>query len=375
MGYKPSIQGQYSRFVSANLPLLKSHVDAERIINSRTQTFSKDLLIEVWRDIPTDQKPDFPKYISSEFEDEPHQTKKEISTMRLKLYKTNFLKIATPKGSFNSNILTGRSTSRAATPSLAQSLSTKRINRLKLRTPLPSASSKRESPELIQIFTEFQTPTESSRKLTLKSSSPDTTRVKEKVRILKQKIKFPNENAVKYISKFFESDEGKQRLKPESQQYFGIISEIPYKLYLGLPERHGSLYITDIKGANDLSQLRKLHIYAILTLGLSNAPYVYTFIKGGYMTINIEDDEVYELPNVLPKATKFLDHHLKNGNVLVHDYYGMNRSCAVVVLYLMKKYSMKMYMAIKAVTEGRPCCDIRPEFKSLIERFQIRGEL
>ncbi|CAG9321336.1 unnamed protein product [Blepharisma stoltei] len=373
MVYKPTIQGQYSRFVSYNLPLLKSHVDAERIINSKARTRSKGLLIDVWREIPADQKPDFPKYISPEFE-EDLQTKGEIGKIRLKLYKANFLKLNSPKGFFHSNTLTGRATSRVGTPSLTPSTSRKNLIQFKINTPVP-ASPCAETPKPKKIRTEVQSPSDSMIKIKMKSSSPDIARVKEKCRFLKRKENSPGDNALKYTLKYFESDEGKQTLKPESHKYFGIISEIPYKLYLGLPERQGSLYITDIKGANDLSQIKPLNIYAVLTLGVSNTPYNYTFIKGGYMTIDLEDDEASELPNILIKVTKFLDHYLQKGNVLVHDYYGVNRSCAVVVLYLMKKYSMKMHMAIKAVTEGRPCSDIKPEFKSLIERFQNRGQM
>lgn len=318
--------------------------------------------------MPTEQKPAFPKFISSDFADDRKPNKKEISKIRLNIYNSHLQKVFTPKKSMSPHSSSLKSGSKVSTPNsspykLALKKSESRSDHLPFYMTM-----KPDTPQSLRILSEFTS------EIKDKQQGPSTTKAKDMYRSLKKKHRNHNENALKSVSKYFDSDEGK-KLDLTLQKYFGKISEIPYKLYLGLSDRGAKLYITDIKGANDLSQLRKLQINAVLSIGVSNTPYTYTFIKGGYMTIDLEDNDASELPNVLPKAIKFLDLYLSQGNVIVHDYYGTNRACAVVVLYLMKKFSLRMHMAIKAITEGRPCCNISQDFKILIERFNIRGEL
>ena len=136
------------------------------------------------------------------------------------------------------------------------------------------------------------------------------------------------------------------------------ISSLPYSLDLT-----NQLFISDIHAANDLGMLRKHQIFSILSLGKSNKPLTYPSVKGGYRCVPLEDSENANILKQMLGICSFLDAQLQKGNVLVHCFRGENRSCAAVVGYLMRKYSLGYEGAEEIVKDARKTCKISSNFK------------
>jgi Dual specificity phosphatase, catalytic domain len=146
--------------------------------------------------------------------------------------------------------------------------------------------------------------------------------------------------------------------EPVRQNLESCISKIPYKEYLTVIGNHGNLYISDVRSGCNLSLLKSADIRAILSIGSSQNINKFNFISGGYLNLPIEENHksILNFKENLAKATRFIDAKLKEGNVLVCCYYGVCRSCALVIYYLMKKYMIKLEKALTIVKYGRKSC-------------------
>ena len=138
------------------------------------------------------------------------------------------------------------------------------------------------------------------------------------------------------------------------------MSRIPYKENLLLSSKLGELFISGIKLSSDVSLLMKNNINAIITIGNYSQISRYPCITGGYLIINIQenDKEMIGFDEHIYKLFKFLDFKLKEGNVLVSCYYGVCRSCAAIIAYLMKRYRIRLERALLIVKSGRTECNL-----------------
>ena len=151
------------------------------------------------------------------------------------------------------------------------------------------------------------------------------------------------------------------------------ISEIPYKKYLEVEGFLYNLYISDARTANDLAELQNYHIHALLTFGQSNDPSKYTFLKGGYLCLPLEDSSM-DLILIMDKVSKFIDTYLCKGNILVHCCHGNSRSCAAIVGYFIKKYKITFECALELVKKGRTTANIDYILERQLRRIE-RAEL
>lgn len=119
-----------------------------------------------------------------------------------------------------------------------------------------------------------------------------------------------------------------------------------------------NLYICSLDSAYDSKVLKKYKIDIIINctkLKRKN----YTKLK--YYKIPINDDPESSDINYLKKNYKniihFIDSSLKKGKrILVHCYYGYQRSPSVVAMYIMYKYNMSYKSACKYIKKKRKVC-------------------
>ena len=141
------------------------------------------------------------------------------------------------------------------------------------------------------------------------------------------------------------------------------INEISLNPFIPPPVFPNKLFVSDIKTANDLGVLRKHQIYSILTLGTRNKPHVYPSIKGGYRCIGLDDSDP-DLLKYMPMINKFISLQITKGNVLIHSFKGNNRSCCVVIGFLMKTFGFGFSQAEDIVKSSKPGCDIKNLYKN-----------
>ena len=131
------------------------------------------------------------------------------------------------------------------------------------------------------------------------------------------------------------------------------------------------LYISDFKGALNNALLNSKKITAVLSLGELNKPL--NFRKVDYLHIPLPDSDVSKFRTYSESAYSFIETKLKQGNVLVHCFYGNNRSCAVAVYFLMRKLGLSLEEARSLVKTSRPSCNISAAY--LKELSKINDKL
>lgn len=75
----------------------------------------------------------------------------------------------------------------------------------------------------------------------------------------------------------------------------------------------------------------------------------------------------------IDQAVRFIDQCLETGEcVLVHSYYGVSRSCALVAAYLMVKYGWRLDNALQFLSMAHPDTNIKPYFVRQLRTFAKR---
>mmetsp|Transcript_17183 Transcript_17183/g.30913 ORF Transcript_17183/g.30913 Transcript_17183/m.30913 type:complete len:290 (+) Transcript_17183:48-917(+) len=134
------------------------------------------------------------------------------------------------------------------------------------------------------------------------------------------------------------------------------------------------IFISGLSAANDYTQLSHNSIKAVLSLGSQNEPAHYPIVTGGYLTVPLEADGA-DMRTHFNAAFRFLDSHLKKGNVLVHCFHGISRSCAVVAAFFIKTYSYTPERAIELVQAARKVTMIAPTLQRELEALAIEVSL
>ncbi|CAK1599282.1 unnamed protein product [Parnassius mnemosyne] len=103
-----------------------------------------------------------------------------------------------------------------------------------------------------------------------------------------------------------------------------------------------NLYLGNLACARDEKSLQKLKITHVLTIDL--VPLPRTILDRGNLTfkfIKLADVPKEDLISHLPDSNEFIKEAIASGGtVLVHCYFGVSRSAAVVIAYIMEKYGL-----------------------------------
>lgn len=154
------------------------------------------------------------------------------------------------------------------------------------------------------------------------------------------------------FEKEFIQDEPKRQISESEME------KIPYKESLLVTGYTGEIYISGVKAASDLSKIMKNQIKAVISIGTSKQNTNYISVTGGYQILPIVETshKILDFHTNFMKAFQFLEKNLKEGNVLINCYYGICRSCAIVIGFLMKKYMVRLRSAVNIVKSGRKSC-------------------
>ena len=103
------------------------------------------------------------------------------------------------------------------------------------------------------------------------------------------------------------------------------------------------LYITNWETSNNISELKRNNIKAILTIETSQKPItVLDYYKKNnidYLFLYLNDLSTENISKYFEKSYDFINSHINKGeNVLVHCRAGVSRSATLVLNYLIRKY-------------------------------------
>lgn len=141
------------------------------------------------------------------------------------------------------------------------------------------------------------------------------------------------------------------------------------------------LLVGNSPSSNDEDFLTRKHVrYA---LNLSNTPVEYPFDEMEYKSVFIEDEEEVDLLAHLPECLEFLQKVRREGErcpnpklqpkVLVYSYFGLSRSCAVVLAHLMKEEGWTLKQSWQYLHSLHPSA--KPNDGFLVQLLQYERDL
>ena len=132
-------------------------------------------------------------------------------------------------------------------------------------------------------------------------------------------------------------------------------------------QSNGKIYISDIYTAKCNNILKEYNITAVVNVSTD----IYTPIAKNNLKINITDEITTDISKHFETAYKFInEHNIAGENVLIHCHAGISRSVTIVISYLMKKYKMKYFTAMKIVQTCRNIAEPNDGFIEQLKKYE-----
>ncbi|XP_061722479.1 dual specificity protein phosphatase MPK-4-like isoform X2 [Cydia pomonella] len=135
------------------------------------------------------------------------------------------------------------------------------------------------------------------------------------------------------------------------------------------------LFLGNLACAREQKTLETLGITHILTIDLVPLPRsLQDRIKVVFKYVKLADVPKDDLISHLPECNEFIENAVEaGGNVLVHCYFGVSRSAAVVVGYIMKRYFLDYEDAFRLVKSHRRFVGPNPGFVAQLKLYGQMG--
>jgi hypothetical protein len=176
-----------------------------------------------------------------------------------------------------------------------------------------------------------------------------------------------------------QADQTDQKNHISKDKHFCIVDEYPNLESISLitvnkpgdknptSEKYGKLYISDLYTAKCNNIIKKYNIKCVINVCTDQ----YEVIADKNLKINISDEITQNISKYFAESYKFIDDNISNGNnVLVHCHAGISRSVTIVISYIMKKYSLPYFPAMKIVKSCRSFAEPNDGFVEQLKAFE-----
>ncbi|XP_055381751.1 dual specificity protein phosphatase MPK-4 [Condylostylus longicornis] len=143
---------------------------------------------------------------------------------------------------------------------------------------------------------------------------------------------------------------------------------------VSLDEIEDGLFLGNLSAACSLETLKNYQITSILTL--DTVPLPCHISEQSFLTtkyVHVSDMPREDLLHYLEECINYITDSLKNGKVLVHCYFGVSRSSAIVIAYIMKKYNLDYGPAYEMVLKKRKYVQPNVGFIFQLKLFKRMG--
>ena len=133
-----------------------------------------------------------------------------------------------------------------------------------------------------------------------------------------------------------------------------------------------NLWLGNIVASQDEKFLKENNIHAVFNC-TKNIPFVHSVPRKYRLSVddNLQEEEIRNMEHWAMEVVYKLTQEVKNGPVLVHCHAGMQRSAAVVAMYLIANYKMKSDKAMEYIKGKRPIAFTpAPNFLRSIKGFE-----
>lgn len=152
--------------------------------------------------------------------------------------------------------------------------------------------------------------------------------------------------------------------------FYALASFQKMNLILEASGTYGALYLGDIDAANDVKNLEKYGITAVLTVA-AGARISYDKQVVDHLVIAADDIETYNLARHFDRGMEFIERNRSQGrSVLVHCFAGVSRSATMTLAYLMKYYKMTFIKAMNFVKSKRRVICPNAGFRLQLREFE-----
>lgn len=135
------------------------------------------------------------------------------------------------------------------------------------------------------------------------------------------------------------------------------------------------LYLGNLTAATNVDWLKETRITNILTLDSCPLPRKIRLLPDiTFKYIQVTDLPREDLLTYFEETYQFVKHAQEDGrNTLVHCYFGVSRSAAVVIAFIMKKYSLNFEEAFEVTKSKRRFVAPNPGFVAQLKLYQDMG--
>ncbi|GLV41145.1 MAPK Phosphatase 4 [Carabus blaptoides fortunei] len=134
------------------------------------------------------------------------------------------------------------------------------------------------------------------------------------------------------------------------------------------------IYLGNVTAAVDVETLQLLGITHILTLDSCPLPRKITDMPNlKTKFIHLVDLPKEDIISHLQETNAYINEAIANGVILVHCYFGMSRSGAVVIAYIMKKYKLSYEATLERVKEKRKIVHPNEGFVYQLKLYEEMG--
>ena len=133
-----------------------------------------------------------------------------------------------------------------------------------------------------------------------------------------------------------------------------------------------NLFLGSSFNAYDIYFLNRKRINVILNITDEISNFYETDSQFTYYRFPIRDNNSDEITSILNESYNVIEHHISRGDrILVHCYMGASRSASVVIHYIMKKYKIPYWKAVRTIKIQRPVINLTEKFDNTLNNLII----
>jgi len=136
------------------------------------------------------------------------------------------------------------------------------------------------------------------------------------------------------------------------------------------------IFLGDVIAGTTLDIIFEFKISHMINTASNQIPSHFTSIGVKYLNLNWPENPSLNIPlikdELANKIVNYIDNCLKNGDgLMIYSMKGQNRCCAIILIYLMKKYFWSLEKSKQFLLSKKPDMKLTKNFSEILNNYQI----
>ena len=136
------------------------------------------------------------------------------------------------------------------------------------------------------------------------------------------------------------------------------------------------IFLGDVIAGTTLDIIFEFKISHMINTASNQIPSQFTSIGVKYLNLNWPENPSLNIPlikdELANKIMNYIDNCLKNGDgLMIYSMKGQNRCCAIILIYLMKKYFWSLEKSKQFLLSKKPDMKLSKNFSEQLNNYQI----